>query len=66
MVSYIKELTFFSLNFRFKVDDEKFIQPYEKEELHLAESSLDIYHYFILEHNVNKINCLKYVAVENL
>jgi hypothetical protein len=48
------------------VDDEKFIQQYEEEELHLAESSLDIYHYFILKHRVNKINCLKFVAVEHL
>ena len=39
----------FSLNFRFKVDDEKFIQQYEEEELHHAESSLNIYHYFVLE-----------------
>jgi len=48
------------------VDDEKFIQQYEEEQLHRAESSLSIYHYFIVEYKVNKIICLKFVAVEHL
>jgi len=56
----------FSLNFRFKVDDEKFIQQYEEEQLHHAEFSLSIYHLFILERKVNKINFLKFVGVEHL
>jgi hypothetical protein len=66
MVSYIKVLTFFSSNFRFKVDDEKFIQQYEEERLHHAECSLNVCRYFILERKVNKTNCLKFVAVEHL
>ena len=57
---------FFSLNLRFKVDDEKFIQQYEEEQLHHAESCLNIYRYFIVEHKVNKIFFLKFVAVEHL
>jgi hypothetical protein len=61
-----KSTDIFSLNFRFKVDDQKFIQQYEEEQLHHAESSLNIYRLFILERKVNKISCLEFVAVEHL
>ena len=61
-----KSTDIFSLDFRFKVDDKKFIQQYEEEQLHHAESSLSIYRFFILENKVNKINSLKFVAVEHL
>jgi len=62
-----KSTDILSWNFRFRVDDEKFIQRYAEEQLNCAESSLSIYHFFILEHNLNKIYIFfKFVSVEHL